>query len=229
MIAVFGDIHGNIWALEAVLAEVDRLHPQQVVVAGDLAVGGPNPAECVAAIRRRGYPTIRGNTDEWVTKVPSAVRDSPTWTSAQLGEENRRYLAGLPFLWRLPHGSGDLVVVHATPWSIGDAVSPDAPLDLANRILDEANAAIVVYGHIHIPYIRLIGTRFLVNTGSVGLPYDGDSRASYVTLEGGGELWKPTLRRVSYKVGEAIRASEASDNPEGTLFARRLEAASKVN
>jgi predicted phosphodiesterase len=228
MIAVLGDIHGNLWALEAVLAEVDRLRPEHVVVAGDLALGGPRPAECVASIRRRGYPTIRCNTDEWLTGQPKRVHDVITWTSAQLGLENRRYLAGLPFLWRLPHDSEDLVVVHATPWIVSDLVAPDAPIELASRVLDEANAAVVVYGHIHIAYVRAIGKDLLVNAGSVGLPFDGDSRASYVTLEASGNGWKATLRRVSYRVDEAAKAARASDNPEGTLWARRLEAASRV-
>lgn len=76
MIAVISDIHGNLRALEAVLAEVDRLAPAQVVVGGDLALGGPRPAECIELIRRRGYTSIRGNTDEWLTKAPARVTDA---------------------------------------------------------------------------------------------------------------------------------------------------------
>jgi len=228
VIAVLGDIHGNLWALEAVLAEIDRLRPEHVVVSGDLALGGPRPADCVATIRRRGYPAIRGNTDEWLTGEPNRVHDVISWTSAQLGKENRRYLAGLPFLWRLAHNSEDLVVVHATPWSVSDLVAPDAPIELARRVLDEADAAAVVYGHIHIAYVRVLGNDLLVNAGSVGMPFDGDSRASYVTLEANASGWRATLRRVSYPVDEAAKAARASDNPEGMLWARRLETASRV-
>ena len=127
MIAVTSDIHGNLWALQAVLAELDRRGIEQVVVGGDLALGGPRPAECVESIRRRGYPVIRGNTDEWVTQRPQAVIDGITWCAAHLAEDDRRFLAGLPFLWRGQGAHGDLVVVHATPWSIGDVVRADAP------------------------------------------------------------------------------------------------------
>src|SRR4030067_722775 len=79
LIAVISDIHGNLAALEAVLAELDRLGPSEVVVGGDLALGGPRPAECVSLIRRRGYPAIRGNTDEWLTKAPAKITDGISW------------------------------------------------------------------------------------------------------------------------------------------------------
>lgn len=226
MIAVLGDIHGNLWALEAVLADLDRLGPNPVVVAGDLALGGPRPAECVTLVRHRGYPTIRGNTDEWLTVPPSHVDDAISWTSARLGEDDRRFLAGLPLLWRFAQGPGDLVVVHATPWSVGDVVPPDAPATLVRRVFDEAKAEAVVYGHIHIAYVREVGDQLLVNTGSVGLPFDGDPRAAYVQLQPKQGRWTASLRRVSYDVGEAVRAARASDNPEGERWARRLETAS---
>src|SRR2546427_11004549 len=106
MIAVISDIHGILWALEAVLQDLDRLGPSQVIVAGDLALGGPRPAECVEFVRRRGYPAIRGNTDEWLTSAPDSVTDAIGWAATQLSDADRRYLAGLSFLWRDPHGTG---------------------------------------------------------------------------------------------------------------------------
>src|SRR5439155_1003877 len=95
MIAVISDIHGNLWALEAVLQDLDRLGPSQVIVAGDLALGGPRPAECVEFVRRRGYPAIRGNTDEWLTSAPDSVTDAIGWAATQMSDADRRYLAGL--------------------------------------------------------------------------------------------------------------------------------------
>src|SRR2546427_10872811 len=135
MIAVISDIHGNLWALEAVLQDLDRLGPLRVIVAGDLALGGPRPAECVELIRRRGYPAIRGNTDEWLSSAPDAITDAISWASAQLSDADRRYLAGLPFLWRLPHEAGYLVVVHAPPRSLSDDATPAAPAPSAPRVV----------------------------------------------------------------------------------------------
>ncbi len=226
MIAVISDIHGNLWALQAVLQDLDRLDLLQVIVAGDFALGGPRPAECVELIRRRGYPAIRGNTDEWLTDASDRITDAVSWTSAQLSDADRRYLAGLPFLWRMPHQAGDLVVVHATPWSIGDVVPPDAPESLVGRVFAEAQAAVVVYGHIHIAYVREFGGKLLVNPGSVGLPFDGDQRASYACLTADGGAWRATLRRVPYDVATVLQAARASENPEAERFARLLERAS---
>lgn len=225
-IAVISDIHGNLHALEAVLQDLDRLGPSQVIVAGDLALGGPQPAECVELIRRRGYPAIRGNTDEWLTSAPEAITDAISWAAAQLPEDGRRYLAGLPFLWRVPHAVGDLVVVHATPWSISDVVSPDAAEAVVRRVFADTAAAAVAYGHIHIAYEREFGNKLLVNPGSVGLPFDGDQRASYATLTVEGDRWRAALRRVPYDTAAAVAELRRSGNPEAPRFARRLEQAS---
>src|SRR3989442_5042072 len=127
MIAVISDIHGNLWALQAVLQDLDRLSPSQVIVAGDLALGGPRPAECVELVRRRGYPAIRGNTDEWLSSAPDAIMDAISWASAQLSDADRRDLAGLPFLWRMPHEDRDLVDMCTKTPSISDDGPPDGP------------------------------------------------------------------------------------------------------
>src|SRR5437867_11070029 len=149
MIAVISDIHGNLWALEAVLQDLDRLGPSQVIVAGDLALGGPRPAECVEFVRRRGYPAIRGNTDEWLTSAPDSVTDAIGWAATQMSDADRRYLAGLPFLWRIPHGAGDLVVVHATLWSISDVGRGDAPEPVIRRVFADTATAACSVGDMH--------------------------------------------------------------------------------
>src|SRR5207247_9486302 len=96
MIAVISDIHGNLWALEAVLQDLDRLGPSQVIVAGDLALGGPRPAECVEFVRRRGYPAILGNTNEWLTSATDSATDASGWAPTQMAAAVRRHPPGLP-------------------------------------------------------------------------------------------------------------------------------------
>ncbi len=222
MIAVISDIHGNLWALQAVLAEIDRLTPSQVVVAGDLALGGPRPAECVELVARRGYPAIRGNTDEWLTKKPARITDAITWAAAHLREEDRQFLAGLPFLWRHAAPPGDLVVIHATPWSIGDIVAPDAPEALVSRVFQETQASAVAYGHIHTAHVREFEGKILVNSGSVGLPFDGDQRASFALLRPEASRWRAEIKRVGYDLEMAIRQAQATDNPERDRWIQRI-------
>lgn len=226
MIAVISDIHGNLAALEAVLREIDRLGPSEVVVAGDLALGGPRPHDCVELVRRRGYPAIRGNTDEWLTRLPMTATDAVGWCATHLHEEDRAFLAALPFLWRRESPAGDMVVVHATPWSVSDVIRPEAPAHEVRRAFDESHAAALVYGHIHTGYIRSFEGKLLVNTGSVGLPFDGDWRASFATLVPTASGWQAALKRVAYDREAVLAESRHSDNPERSRFIRRLETAS---
>jgi len=222
VIAVISDIHGNLWALEAVLRELDRMHPSRVVVGGDLALGGPKPAECVALFRRRGYPAIRGNTDEWLTKAPARITDPISWCSAQLSEEDRRFLAELPFLWRHQDQAGALVVIHATPWSISDVVSVDAAEPLVARVFTETKASAVVYAHIHHAYVREFHGKILANSGSVGLPFDGDQRAAFIVMRPDSQRWRAEIVRVDYDVQAAVRDARNTDNPERDRWVQRI-------
>ncbi len=132
------------------------------------------------------------------------------------------------FLPGYPYCGGSLKVLETSLWSTprhGASATSCHPT-LVRRVFDEAKAAAVVYGHIHVAYVREVGDQLLVNTGSVGLPFDGDPRASYVQLQPKQGRWTASLRRVSYNVGAAVRAARASDNPEGERWARRLETAS---
>src|SRR5437899_12653317 len=96
MIAVISDIHGNLWALEAVLQDLDRLGPSQVIVAGDLALGGPRPRECAEFVRRRACPAVPRNTDASLTSAPDSVTDAIGCAATQMSVADRPYLAGLP-------------------------------------------------------------------------------------------------------------------------------------
>ena len=195
----------------------------------------------MSLIRRRGYPAIRGNTDEWLTKAPAKITDGISWCAAHLSEEDRRFLAELPFLWRREDAAGDLVVVHATPWNVTDVIRPNAPAHEIQRAFEEAQAAALVYGHIHIAHIRELDGKLLVNAGSVGSPFDGDWRASFATLtsdgtksdparppaaKSEGAKWKATLHRVAYDRDAVIAETRRGDDPDRERFVRRLETAS---
>lgn len=218
-VAVFSDVHGNAVALEAVLAEIARLAPDVVVFGGDLALGGPEPEAAAARVRALGVPGVRGNTDEWLGPGAPATGDAlVAWTQAALGAASRRYLAGLPLEYRLD----DLVVVHATPWSTSDVVPPGAEVALLGRVLREARAAAVVYGHIHIAWMgRTADGGLVVNAGSVGFPFDGDPRAGFALLEHGPGGWTAEVRRVAYDVERAARRFPAG-HPQPAAWAARM-------
>ncbi|HET9015081.1 MAG TPA: metallophosphoesterase, partial [Thermomicrobiaceae bacterium] len=136
LVAVISDVHGNLPALEAVLAELDATGPyDEIVMAGDFAFGGPFPAECVELIRRRGFRAVRGNTDEFIVELATAGRRPAygaedhqrhgaaqqlidRWVVERLTPEQVDYLAELPLQVDVPDTRGEaMAVVHATPWS----------------------------------------------------------------------------------------------------------------
>jgi predicted phosphodiesterase len=223
-VAVLSDVHGNLTALRAVLADIDARGPFDVIVnAGDLACGGPRPREAVDLLASRGFPTVVGNTDEWVAGAPGGPEALVAWTRSRLRPEQLQYLRGLPRAHRVePPDGPPLVVVHATPTSTTDVVEPDAPPDLVARLFDEAGARTLVYGHIHRAYVREVAGGLLVNAGSVGFPFDGLPHAAWAALWTEDGRWRAEIRRVLYD-WEAVAAElESGDHPEGATFARRV-------
>jgi predicted phosphodiesterase len=218
-VAVFSDVHGNRMALEAVLDEIARLAPTHVICGGDLAFGGPEPEGVTSRVRDLDVPCVRGNTDEWLGPQAFPGTDPVTaWTRACLSEASRRYLGGLPFHYRLE----DLVVVHATPWSVSEVIPKGADAARLRRVLAEARAAAVVYAHIHLGWIGQAGDGGLVvNTGSVGFPFDGDPRASFALLTRGSSGWTAELHRVAYDI-ERAAGRFPPDHPQRAAWAARM-------
>src|ERR1700691_1961453 len=233
-IAVLSDIHGNLTALEAVLSDLRDQSPDLIYHGGDLADGGSSPVEVFDRIRDLGWPGVLGNTDEMLirpksleefaaqSKAPSAlwdtVREIAAATRAALGEER---LAGLRTLPISVHRPG-FALVHASPiscWCAPASTATDAGLEAIYSVLCEP---IVAYGHTHLPSIRnLPGTpKLLINTGSVGLPYDGDPRASYLLLDND----RPTIRRVACDIEKELKLLAASGLPGAAWTAKMLRA-----
>jgi predicted phosphodiesterase len=230
-IAVVSDIHGNLTAFEAVLADIRQCCPDLVLHGGDLADSGSSPTEIVDRIRDLGWPGVMGNTDEMLVQ-PNSLEDFASqssappdlWTAVRqialatryaLGEERLAWLRGLP---RVKTQEG-LALVHATPescWQAPAAEATDAELE---AIYGSLGQPVVAFGHTHRPSIRSIAghPRLLINTGSVGLSYDGDPRASYLILEEGA----PSIRRVEYNIEKELKAL-ASCGPPGAEWTAKM-------
>lgn len=210
-IAIIADIHGNLTALDAVLADLRQQTPDVVFHGGDLAFGGCNPAEVIDRIQQEGWQGVLGNTDEmlWDQQAragleASAPKLKPLFkvlfeicgpaTREMLGESRLAWLHELPTELRLEN----LALLHASPGNLWRAPMDTAGDDELAKIYGPLNAMIVVYCHIHRPFVRKIGagpgSMTVCNTGSVGAPYDGDPRASYLLIDDG----QPAIRRVEY-------------------------------
>ena len=223
-VAVFSDVHGNVRALEAVLAEIKARGPFDAVVnGGDLAYGGPRPREALDLLMQGGYPTVLGNTDVWIAAMEPGGGDTVAWARRQLEPRHEAFIRRLPREHRIePPGSPPLVVVHATPTSLSDMLIPDAPEEIVEEVFAQARARALVYGHIHKAYVREVAGGVVVNAGAVGFPFDGIPKASFAILRLEGGRWRAENVRVAYDHEAVAKELMASTHPDGRAFARRL-------
>lgn len=233
-IAIVSDIHGNLTAFEAVLADLRETSPDLILHGGDLPHGGSSPAEIVDRIRDLGWHGVLGNTDEMLFQ-PDSLREfaskspnlRPLWdaitemavaTCEALGDERIAWLRDLPLVQI--HGS--MALVHASPestWRSPGHTASDAELE---SVYSPLGQPIAIYGHIHHSFIRSFSGMIVANTGSVSLSYDGDRRAAYLLLDDS----KPEIRRVEYDVDREIKAVFACGLPHAEWVAKMLESAS---
>ena len=227
MLALLYDIHGNLSALEAVLADAERAGARRYVLGGDYALFGPRPEETID--RLEALPEadwIRGNGERW-TADPARAPDSELVQGAvaacavALGDERVRWLGDLP-----EEVIRDGVrYCHASPISDVRSFFPE-PADDEAELLADVTEPRLVFGHTHLAFRRHATTPSgseveLVNPGSVGMPFDGDPRAAYALVADDGEL---ELRRVDYDhAGAAAAVREGFGGAWTETVARRIE------
>lgn len=191
-IAVISDIHGNLPALETAVADLDLWQPDQVIVNGDIVNRGPKSRECLQLTQQKhdeeNWQVLRGNHEDFVLgcSAPDAPRSGPRfeiirfacWANQQLNGE-LSFLQTLPdqFSWLAPDGS-EFRVTHASMRNNRDGIYHNAADDEIRRQIAPA-PAVFVTGHTHRPFIRQVDETLVVNAGSIGTPFDEDTRPSY--------------------------------------------------
>jgi putative phosphoesterase len=220
-IAIVSDVHGNLPALEAVLADLGEMRPDAVLYGGDLALGGPHPAEVVDRNRELGWPSVLGNTDEALAADPKTlekrgafIAQAAARTCEMIGPERVAWLAGLP----LEERAEGIAVVHAVPGNCWAIAKHDAPDDQLRERFGSLGVPIAAYGHIHHPYVRRLDGLTVVNSGSVSLSLDGDTRASYVVIDNG----RIEHRRVAYDLERVANEMVATDYPNAATYSSWL-------
>lgn len=227
-ITIFGDIHANLPALEAVLADMKSREPSALYCLGDLVGYGTFPNEVIETIRAQNFPTIMGNYDQGVgnssddcgcayTSKEAEVlgKRSIAWTNEHTTAENKLYLRQLKDQIPLELGGLRVRLVHGSPRKINEYLYENRPDITIERLLDLAEADVLVCGHTHVPYHRVLPSgRHVVNAGSVGKPKDGNPQACYVVLEANTSNLTVTFRRVPYNIERAAKAIEATDMPK---------------
>jgi putative phosphoesterase len=199
-VAALFDVHGNLPALEAVLAEVEREDVDVIVSGGDV-VWGPRPAECLRLLREAGATFVGGNCERQLVERKDEV---DIWCSERLTDEERAFVAGLPLTERV----GDALFCHATPRSDSEIVTRVSPEQRVREAFGGVEARLVVCGHTHQQYDRYADGVRIVNAGSIGLAYEGDVGAYWALLGEDVKLW-----RTSFDVEKAAADAEASGFP----------------
>jgi predicted phosphodiesterase len=231
MLALIYDVHGNLRALEAVLADAREQGADRYLVGGDVALFGPWPEATVQCLRQLAPATwIRGNGERWTAdpqSAPEPVRGATAAARAALGDALVDELAALPESTEV---DADTRAWHGSPVSDVRSFTPE-PGDDEAELLDGVSERRLIFGHTHLPFRRMsaVGDVELVNPGSVGMPFDGDRRAAYALVADDGTI---AHRRVAYdhaSVPAALRERYGDepwvDAPEFRFTHARLEAA----
>jgi len=218
------DIHGNLPALEAVLAEVETYDVDLLVIGGDV-VAGPLPRETLERLLALQQPVafIRGNADRAVVEafdgaepagVPAAAQHIVRWVAGRLDRRHRDILASWPLLHTVEvDGSGPVLFCHASPRNDTDIFSRLTPEQNIAPLLDGVSERTIVVGHTHMQYERRIAGKRLLNAGSVGMPYGGTG-AYWLSL--GPDI---EFRHTTYDLDQAAAIVRATKYPQAEDFA----------
>ena len=229
-LAALSDVHGNAIAMEAVLKDIARERPDVVLVAGDLVMNGPEPALCVDVLRTLaddGALVIQGNTDVAVADfdysaafptftdgIPDAMKDAAEWAHDALGAERVDWLRRLPAERRWRADDDTLVLVcHGSPGSqtagFDQSLDPTVTIERVAR----TDARVIVCGHTHLPEVRDLGWKVIVNDGSAGYVFDGDPTASWALIDlADGEV-RAEIRRTTFDALSVATAISARGLP----------------
>lgn len=224
-VAAIYDIHGNLTALEAVLAEIEQAAPDLIVVGGDVA-SGPMPRATLDRLMGLGKRAcfVRGNADREVVAafdgvplvngLPEEVQMITAWTAQQLERKHRDFLASFEkHIILNVDGLGDALFCHGSPRSDEEILTAATPDQRLQAALAGVEQAVVVCGHTHMQFDRQFGKIRVVNAGSVGMPY-GEPGAYWLWL--GPQV---TLRRTHYDLEKAAHLIRATEYPQAEDFA----------
>jgi predicted phosphodiesterase len=238
-IGIISDIHGNLYALEAVLSELDRDGVCRIICLGDVAVGGPQPREVLERLRGLDASLVMGNTDEWLLDPkPYPIRDADSvkvnevelWAASQTSADELSFVGSFRTTVRVALGAGSsLLGFHGSPRSASDVMLPTTPDAELETMLAGAQASVLAGGHTHTQMLRRHGHALVVNPGSVGLPYERDpvtgevSRppwAEYAVLESAAGGFAVGFRRLAYDVEPLFETARASGMPHAEWWVR---------
>lgn len=193
--AVLSDIHGNMFALRAVLADIEKQKPDRILCLGDIAMAGPEPNKTIDFVKTQDWTVIQGNTDEMIANYSDEIyekikKDAPIMANAlkqdvsEITDENKSYLKNLPINKSIEAEGIKILLVHGSPRRNNENIFPNMDADVIENIFTDVDADIVFCGHTHIPCGYQTKSKLtIVNDGSVGRPFTEKPDACYVIAD----------------------------------------------
>ncbi len=245
-IAVLADIHGNMQALEAVLADLENDNPLDgILVAGDI-IAGPGQQQVLQQLLELNAVMIQGNNEQRIARMATGTVPSYYYTAKQfslmrwvyehLDPDQRTLICNLPeqTVFRLP-GADAIRMAHGSPRNVSEGVAPESCYpalqklfkiypkpspNLMNEIFALVEEPVLILGHVHLPWCEKRDGRFVMNPGALDVPYDGWVGAQYAMLHWDGCQWTPEFRAVRYDMEAFKHANQASGILSSGLLAR---------
>lgn len=231
-LAIISDIHGNLTALEAALADIRAASPDQIVFLGDIADRGPQPHEVIQCVQSLNCPAVMGNTDDLLVVPPNATELNKQaevpfwgmvqWCRTQLSDDDLAFMRTFQPTLTIPLDNGqNLLCYHGSPRSNMDRIWANTPDDDLKAMLEEQTAPIMIGGHTHLPLFRRLHDRIILNPGSIGLAFtptpDGrelnNNRAEYLVLTAERGQLSVEFRQVVYSLDHYIQVVQKSGMP----------------
>ena len=235
-IAVISDIHGNCFALDTVLADLQQRPADRIVCLGDAIQGGAQPAQTVARLRELGCPIVMGNADAWLLtgavtnpqeEVTEKQQQAREWSLSQLSPDDIAFIGSFQPTVEINLGDADLLCFHSSPTSFDDLILPDSSEEEVQRLLGPYLPSIMTGGHTHTQFVRRLGdTAFFFNPGSVGVAYNRhpepefhlDNWAEYAVLTFEGGRIGLEFRRVPFDFEEFAGIVSSSGRPNAQEY-----------
>ena len=217
-LALISDIHGNLEALNAVLKEIKKKKIKNIYCLGDIIDYGANSNECADIIRKNKIPAVMGNHDftaatlkgiEWFNPI---AQESCRITNKLLNQINKKSLLNLPKILKIEN----MFLVHGSPKDyLHEYIYPDEADCIFEEFFKIAKKQIIAMGHTHIPFVKKVNNKLILNPGSVGQPRDGNNKASFCILDN--KKIEAEIIRVNYDIRKAADKIDLYDR-EGLIY-----------
>jgi len=209
-LALISDIHGNLEAFDSVLQDIKRLKLDKIMCCGDIVNYCANPNEVIDLLKENKVICVQGNHDihavdmKEMDKFNAFAQKGLRWTNLVLKKESKDFLKNLPKVYRGEIDGRRLIFVHGSlenPW--WDYVYPNTNESILKNYLEKSKAHVIVCGHTHLPFIKRVDGRLVVNCGSVGQPRDHNNKASYCVLDT--HSLRAHINRVEYDIDSVAK------------------------